>query len=505
MTPVNSSFPFLEREQELQTLMRFYQTGHRDGPSFMFLYGHHGVGKTCLLDEFRCRQQPEHVFYWQAPDTDSATQLVGFVRAWADYISHSNGSERIEPPLNWDAVLERFASDIRCFTEPHLVIIENFTGLCHQEAAMSSLWKRAWDLELQDLPHLRLILMGSHVSTMVREVLAYSAPFYLRAQYHLHLRPLHYETLISLFPHFTTEERMLIYAVTGGIPLYLHPFVAAATVRDGLKALLYGPASSFVQDVTTLFDERLDDPNLCHRLMVAMMAGHHDFESLVTYTGASEEKVDRTLLMLQLIRFIERDPSVGDPYFSIRVRFQVSEQPLRFYYEYLRPILGQDMTPDAAADWLLARLYESLGQHPFISLCHEWIWAAFILGELEMDMQRTGAYWQKSARQSSFPVGGVDPDGQKLIVGTAVWENETTKPGLVRQLAQKSQRLPQVRRGWTVRPVLFGRHPFSEAVKQVAQAYNVRLVTLAEIELLLQAARAEIIASWSRPLPDISF
>lgn len=471
----------------------------------MFLYGRSGVGKTRLLDEFRRLQQPGHVFYWQAPDTDSSTQLTGFVHAWLDYITHTGGPESTEPIYDWNTALEQVARDVHLFNEPHLVIIENFTGLCHQEVAMSSLWKRAWDMKLQYLPHLRLILTGSHVTTMVREVLAYSAPFYLRAQYHLHLHPLRYETLITLFPQFTTEERMLIYVVTGGIPLYLHPFAATATVRDGLRALLYGPESSFVQDVTTLFDERLDDPNLGYRLMAGMMAGHHDFEGLVTYTGASEEKVDRALLMLRLIRFIEQNPSVGDPYFSIRVRSQVSEPPLRFYYEYLRPALGQDMTPDAAADLFLARLYESLGQRPFIFLCHEWIWAAFILGQLEMDLQRTGAYWQKSARRSSFLVGGVDQEGQKLIVGIAIWENETTKPNLVRQLAQKSQRLPQVRRGWTVQPVLFGRHPFSEAVKQMAQAYNVRLVTLAEVEPLLQAARDEIIASWSRPLPDIPF
>lgn len=505
MLPVHSSFPFLEREQELRTLTRFYQAQPQDGASFMFLYGRPGVGKTRLLDELRRLQKPKHVFYWQALDTDSPTQLVGFVQAWSDYISHNGGSERTKPVYDWDTALKQFASDIRCFTEPHLVIIENFTGLCHQKTALSSLWKKAWDMELQYLPHLRLILTGNCLTTMVREVLAYSAPFYLRAQYHLHLRPLRYETLISLFPQFTTEERMLIYAVTGGTPLYLQPFVAAATVRDGLKALLYGPESSFIEDVTTLFDERLDDRDLCQKLLTGIVAGHQDFERLVTYTDASKESVDRALWMLRLIRFVDENPSVGDPSFSIRVRYGVSEHPLRFYYEHLQPILAQELSTDAAADLLLARLHQSLGQHPFLFLCHEWLWAADITGRLNLDLQRTGAYWQKSTRRSSFPVGGVDQEGQKLIVGLTVWDNETVKPNLIRQLAQKSQRLPQVRRGWTVQPVLFGRKPFSKAVGQIASASNVQLVTLAEIEPLLQAARAEIIASWSRPLPDIPF
>jgi len=370
---------------------------------------------------------------------------------------------------------------------------------------MSSLWTRTWDMKLQDLPQLRLILTGDHVSTMVREVLAYSAPFYLRVQYYLHLRPLRYETLIALFPQWSTEERMLIYAVTGGSPLYLQSFVAAATVRDGLKVLLYGPESSFIEDVTTLFDERLGDRDLCQNLLTGIVAGHQDFERLVAYTDASKESVDQALWMLRLIRFVDENPSVGDPSFSIRVRYGVSEHPLRFYHEHLQPILAQELPPDAAADLLLARLHQSLGQHPFFFLCHEWLWAAYITGQLNLDLQRTGAYWQKSARRSSFPLGGVDQEGQKLIVGLAVWDNETVKPNLIRQLARKSQRLPQVRQGWTVQPVLFGRHPFSEAMTQLAKELNVQLVTLAEIEPLLQAARAEIIASWSRPLPDIPF
>ena len=205
MFDVNRKLPFLEREQELETLTRFYRGHHRDKANGLFLYGRRGVGKTRLLDEFLRLQQPELFFYWQAPDSDSVTQLIDFARAWSAYVCSTGGATNATPPANWDRMFEQMASDIGQFDEPRLVIIENFTGLCHQEMAMSSLWTRTWDMKLQDLPQLRLILTGDHVSTMVREVLAYSAPFYLRVQYYLHLRPLRYETLIALFPQWSTE------------------------------------------------------------------------------------------------------------------------------------------------------------------------------------------------------------------------------------------------------------------------------------------------------------
>ncbi len=505
MLSVNSSFPFLEREQELETLTRFFRGHHRDKANFMFLYGRRGMGKSRLLDEFLRRQQPERFFYWQAPNSDSVTQLTEFAQAWSVYVSSTSGTTSTTPPTNWDSMLEQMASDIRRFNEPCLVIIENFTGLCHQEMAMSSLWKRTWDMELQYLPQLRLILTGDHVSTMVREVLAYSAPFYLRAQYYLHLRPLRFETFSTLFPEWRIEERMLVYAVTGGIPLYLQSFAVAATVRDGLKELLYGQESLFVSEVARLFDERMDDSDLCHKLLAGIVAGHHDFDSLVTYANVSGQAIEQALWMLRLIRFVDENPSVGDPNFSVRVRYAVSEPSLRFYYEHLQPVLAQEMSADAATDLLLDRLFRSLGQVPFLFLCHEWIWAAYITGQLALNLQRTGPYWQKTANRTSFQVGGTDPDGKRLLVGMTVWENETVKPSLIRQLAQKSQHLPQVRQGWTVQAILFGCYPFSETIRRMAAQLNVRLVTLAEIEPLLQASRAEIIASWSRPRPDIPF
>ncbi len=38
------------------------------------------------------------------------------------------------------------------------------------------------------------------------------------------------------------------------------------------------------------------------------------------YGRASEEAIEQVLWMLRLIRFVGENPSVGDPYFSVRVR-----------------------------------------------------------------------------------------------------------------------------------------------------------------------------------------
>jgi hypothetical protein len=45
---------------------------------------------------------------------------------------------------------------------------------------MSSYLQHAWDGRLKEIPNLRLIITCSPMSTVIREVLAYSAPLYFR-------------------------------------------------------------------------------------------------------------------------------------------------------------------------------------------------------------------------------------------------------------------------------------------------------------------------------------
>lgn len=147
--------------------------------------------------------------------------------------------------FSWREALDYLAQIAQRRSVTKLFILEGFTELCHQSSGLSSYFQHAWDHRLKEIANLRLIITGSHISTMIREVLAYSAPLYFRANANLYLKPLPYTAVLDLFPDGSVEERMVIYAITGGLPAYLSYFIRTPDLPTAVERLCFAPGSPF--------------------------------------------------------------------------------------------------------------------------------------------------------------------------------------------------------------------------------------------------------------------
>jgi AAA+ ATPase superfamily predicted ATPase len=204
----DSRLPFVGRSNELMLLKRFYDHGWHHRAGFLLLYGRKGVGKTRLLERFLQEEAITGYFRWQASPGEAATQLQEFSQALLLYDLGQTG-----PPspdftfFSWREALDYLAQIAQRSKVTKLFVLEGFTELCHQLIGLSGYFQHAWDHRLKEIANLRLIITGSHVSTMIREVLAYSAPLYFRANANLHLKPLPYRGKYAIRPIFhTTRE-----------------------------------------------------------------------------------------------------------------------------------------------------------------------------------------------------------------------------------------------------------------------------------------------------------
>ncbi|MCC6607984.1 MAG: Tn3 family transposase [Anaerolineae bacterium] len=389
----DSRLPFVGRLDELMLLKRFYGHGWHRGAGFLLLYGRKGVGKTRLLQQFLQKEAVTDYFYWQAPPVDGVTQLREFSHALLHY-----DLAQTDPPspdftfFSWREALDYLAQIAQRSPVTKLFILEGFTELCHQSEGLSSYFQHAWDHRLKEIVNLRLIITGSHVSTMIREVLAYSAPLYFRANANLHLKPLPYTALLNIFPDRSVEERMAINAITGGVPAYLSYFAQTPDLPTAVERLCFAPDSPFLADMDTLFNERLEEPVLCRAILEALSDGPAAPESLSHRVGIPYDDLPHHLYFLRLLKLIEDNRSVHDSIASMRIRHTLAEPALYFYYQHLMPALNQPSPREtAAAAW--ASLNEALGQTPFRALCREWIWAAVIMQKIDILPQKVGAYW----------------------------------------------------------------------------------------------------------------
>ncbi len=229
-----------------------------------------------------------------------------------------------------------------------------------------------------------------------------------------------------------------------------------------------------------------------------MASGYDRPDSLSRQLGITFDDLQRPSSFLKWIGLLKESTSVHDNTYSLRLRFAMAEPSLQFYYQHLQPHLG-DQSPDEAARAIVASVRDSLAGRPFVELCREWIWAATFLKKIDLRPQRVGAYWDAQRPAPEFAIAAADPEQKKLLVGRAFWQNDRLIPAALEEIVRDSRQIPQVRaEGWSVAQVLFGRLPFAENIRQAA-AKGVHLVTLAEIEPLLLAARAQLRWEWDNP------
>ncbi len=104
-----------------------------------------------------------------------------------------------------------------------LVIIDEWPYLAGSSRRLASVLQHIWDESLQHT-RLMLVLSGSYLSIMERDILGQRAPLYERRTGQLLLHPLGVRDAAAFLPGYSAETMVGVYAVVGGTPGYLLQF-----------------------------------------------------------------------------------------------------------------------------------------------------------------------------------------------------------------------------------------------------------------------------------------
>ena len=480
---------FVGRKRDLQTLESFYQTPEA---GLLILYGRRRIGKTRLITHFLEQHNEYPSFYWVATTHSEAFQLRDFSQAVLRHDPRMTG-----PPTgdftfpSWEDALEHLAGLVELEERPHLIVLDEFTYLLRNEPAISSIFQKVWDQRLSRIPQLKLILTGSLIGMMARQVFSYQAPLYGRATSQIRLRPLPYAAVHELFSERGADERVAIYGVTGGVPAYLDLFTRTQDFVSGLTDQCLVPGSIMMSDSAVILYEQLQEPQTYESILSAIAFGFHQWSDIARMAGVKETALGHYIKVLQELEFIEkREPVLAKPT-SKRGRYYVRDHFLRFYYRFIVPQLGaiERGYQEAAAAKIYAELRSFLGTHVFEELCREWVWAAAMSGQLDFVPEVVGSFWRRyRGKGVQLDVVAAAPREKRLLIGEAKWGRKPLGRPLLTDLIQRSQRMPQVDEGWRSQYALFAREGFSEALQQYADSRGALLISLDQIEdTLLEA------------------
>lgn len=322
---------FVGREAELGVLEDLAGSGQAE---LFVLYGRRRVGKTELLQRF-C--EGRRAVSFQAAQVRERDNL----RAFRDALR-----ETLEDPLlegiefpDWSTALS-YAAD-RAGDERLVVVLDEFPYLCEGTKGLPSQLQKFWDTRGKR-SSLMLVLCGSQVSFMEREVLAERSPLFGRRTGQRRLEPLPPRDALAFLPSWPVTEAVTAYAVLGGMPAYLRRFRDGEDLEANLLREALRPEGYLFDEVDFLLRSELTTPATYGSLLAAVARKPGRLGEIAADVGIDSTTANKYLSVLRELRLVERDVPVTDPnpLRSRRGVYRIADRFVAFHFRFLQPNLS---------------------------------------------------------------------------------------------------------------------------------------------------------------------
>ena len=470
---------FCGRSRELNLLNNL---NRRAGAQFMILYGRRRIGKTSLIEHWTQNNLEEGGYlYWMATQTSTQNQLREFSQAILRFLEPDASISPTFSYESWEVALSRVVAQLAA-ERRFVLVLDEITYAMQANPELPSLFQRIWDHHLKR-SNLFLILTGSLAGIIQRSALDYQAPLYGRATAKLKLQPLSFGVLSSLLPGMTIEQRVAVYAITGGIPAYIELFDDSLNIINNLREHFITPANVMLNDAVFLLREQLDEPRNYMALLEAIANGGHKLGDIANLAGLDRTAANKYLTVLRELGYIERilPATLHHPEKSRRGRYVFVDAYLRFYFRFLRPYLGdiERGRITRVTNLLGDHLTDFIGTYTFEELCREWLNEKVDHEELPFFLDRVGSHWSKEAQ---IDVVGINWRSKDILFGECKWGRRPVEKDVLQKLMKQSQKALPSKDKWQSQYFLFARSPLTEAAKVEASDLGAEVISIGEIE-----------------------
>jgi AAA+ ATPase superfamily predicted ATPase len=418
---------FFNRVDEIDFLTR---QARDDRAALVVLYGRRRTGKTSLLRHFA---QGRRSLFFVADAASLNDQLAAFSRVAIAALGETGLEGTVFP--SWEAAL-RFVAN-RAATEPLFIVLDEFGYLCASDPSLPSVLQRLWDAELKNT-RLHLVLCGSYVSFMEREVLGAKNPLYGRRTGEWLLQPFRFRDSTAFFPDRTPDEQVATYGILGGIPAYLERFDSQRSIRDNIVSEILSRGAPLYNEPRFLLMEELRDPHTYYSICQAVAFGRTTPNEIAQGAGLIDRgTASRYMDILREMRVLERVTPVTErnPERTRRGRYRLADPFFRFWFRFVLPNRSalESGDPEQVMDSKVAPYLDQHVSVAFEEICRQHLEDLNRAGSLPARYDRIGSWWRADAE---VDVVAVADDGA-LLLGECKWSVNPVGTDVLDQLIRR--------------------------------------------------------------------
>jgi AAA+ ATPase superfamily predicted ATPase len=406
---------FANRKQEFGILDRAYND---KGFQFVPVYGRRRVGKTRLVQEF-IRNKP--ALYFMADRLPEADQLRGLGQAvgehFDDFILKKDGFR------SW----QQFFEYLREKNPGRLIVaIDEFPYLVNSNPSISSVFQKGIDSCLANTG-VFLILTGSSVGMMEKEMLLHKAPLYGRRTGSLEVGEMPFEVLREFFPKLVFDDLLRIWTVAGTMPSYLEQIDPAKDIFSNIRMRILEKGSFLHNEVEFLLREELREPRNYFAILRAVAQGRRRLSEIINDTGFDKSLISRYLEVLQELRLVCKDVPVTEhnPSKSKQGLYRLRDRFFAFWFRYVFP--NRAKLDIGNADFVLSRIradFEGYVASNYEDVCRET--CGRLMKEERMRYTSIGRWW---SRDAEMDVAAFDEEDGTAWYGECKWRRRRLSCG----------------------------------------------------------------------------
>jgi AAA+ ATPase superfamily predicted ATPase len=420
------------REEEKRVLHQFAESATDIA---MAVYGRRRTGKTCLMmDFYNSFSEMNPCVYYQCTSLDYGSCLKDFIEVLKPMIPETTLLERM---LSFREVFQ-YLSQIGI--KGKIFILDEFPFLAKKSDNVAVEFQ--WIID-HGLGGNKLILLGSSLSFMKRQIGDREAPLYGRFNKVLELQPFSFQEVYQLFPHF--EDAVAVYARTGGVAQYVMLYHRFESVEVGDRELFFHPNGSLFQEADNLLMQELREVSTYAGVLRAIGSGEKESGQIASRCGLDARAVFTYLNKLMDLNIVSlaENPLVEK---KRNARYIISDFLYRFHFTFIEPRISMITTlREKAMPYILNHQYDEYLGFVYESIIRGQCYYYGLDGTLPFMPLSVGKWWgniQECGEWKESEVDVIAYDERRLVAGECKYRTKAAGVEELERLKLKAQFLP---------------------------------------------------------------
>ncbi|MDR1702339.1 MAG: ATP-binding protein [Sporomusaceae bacterium] len=406
---------FIGRKAELDFLNGKYNA---NGGQLVVLYGRRRIGKTETIREF-CKDKA-HIFY-SCRECADEEQLKSFsARMLKDDMPVA---KYVKSFTDWS---QAFSSITELSVNgKKLLVIDEFPYMVRNNKSIPSILQNLWDEKLKK-ENVMIILCGSSMSFIENELLAEKKPLYGRATGILRMLEMGFYDAIQFFPNYNYVDKILAYAILGGVPHYLKQFDDKLSLERNIKNQILTRGSILYSEVEFLMRQELRETALYNTIIEAVALGNTKLNEIFNKTNIDKAKLSVYIKNLISLEIIQREFSINagikEKANTQRGRYGLTDNFFSFWYHFVFGNLSELEAGDVDGVYKYTVEAELLryASYKFEDVCKQYLRKQNMSGNLPFRYDKVGRYFEGNVE---IDLMAISKNKKQILAGECKFRN----------------------------------------------------------------------------------